>query len=538
VCVGTDVKAPGESPGRQRWPYRSAVVVVLVGALATGGLAAASAALNSSNENRLLKLRAKEVASLITSALPNIQTPLASAAALADVTGANRSRFERLVMPYVGSGPSSQFVSMSLWQTGDVAAGPALVVGAPLELTPSPPGTAAFFARASRSRGLTVIGMLGGTHPRLGYAFSGPYTGRFVAYGESALPASRVTPIPPGDAYSDLEFAIYLGRSARSSQLLLATVLGAHLSSPRTKLSVPFGDTELTFVISPHGPLGGTLPSRLPWVLGIIGGLLTLGACVFTLQLIRGRRGAQQLAEENRQLYAEQQGISQVLQHALLPDTLPELDGLELSARYEAGVHGIDVGGDWYDLISLDRDRLLLVIGDVSGRGLRAATSMASMRFAIHYAAQDDPPEVFLTKLSAMRRLTVNHQIATVSCAVINVRTREIRLTSAGHLPLLLVSDGRSEFVAGEVGLPIGVDSNPRYVSTTVIAPPGATLLGFTDGLIERRGEVIDDGLERLRRAAANGGGTLEEVVDRVLADVRGTDSEDDTVIAGMRWLS
>lgn len=512
--------------------------MLIVGALATGALTAVSSALNSSNEHRLLKLRAKEIASLLTTALPDIQTPLASGAALADATGGNPSRFVRLVSPYVGAGAGRQFVSISLWRAGDVAAGPVAVAGVPPELTASMPGAGAILARASRSHGLTVTGLLGRSQPRIGYAFTGPQAGPYVAYGESALPASRVTALPPGAAYSDLDFAIYLGASARASRLLVATVRGGRLPSPRTTVSSPFGDSALTFVISPRGPLGGTLPQRLPLVIAIIGGLLTLGACALTVQLIRGRRSAQHLAEENRRLYAEQQGISQVLQHALLPDTLPKLEGIEMSARYESGVHGIDVGGDWYDLIDLDEERLLLVIGDVSGRGLRAATSMASMRFAIHYAAQGDPPEVFLSRLSTMRRLTANGQIATVTCAVINVRTREISVTSAGHLPLLLVGDGRSEFVKSQVGLPVGVDHEPRYVSTRITAPPGATLLGFTDGLVERRGEVIDEGLERLRHAASNGSGTLEQLVDRVLTDVRGSDSEDDTVIAGIRWLS
>ncbi|HLY35836.1 MAG TPA: hypothetical protein VKU35_03905, partial [Candidatus Limnocylindria bacterium] len=223
------------------------MVVLVVGALATGGLAWASAALNSSNEHRLLRLRAKEVASALTTALPEIQTPLASAVALADVTAGNRRRFIRLVSPYVGIGPSRQFVSISLWRAADASAGPAAVAGLPPELSPSAPTTAAFFAHASRSHGLSVMGMLGGSQPRIGYAYAGPTAGPFVAYGEGALPPNRLTAIPAGAAFSDLDFAVYLGTSVRPSQLLVATIRGARLPSPRTVVSLPFGDSALTF---------------------------------------------------------------------------------------------------------------------------------------------------------------------------------------------------------------------------------------------------------------------------------------------------
>ena len=115
------------------------------------------------------------------------------------------------------------------------------------------------------------------------------------------------------------------------------------------------------------------------------------------------RRSLERIAEENRRLYSEQRTIAQTLQHALLPEALPKIQGVETGARYEAGVEGVDIGGDWYDLIALDDHRLLLVVGDVSGRGVRAAATMASLRYAIHaYAAQNDPPATILTKLSKL----------------------------------------------------------------------------------------------------------------------------------------
>ena len=155
-----------------------------------------------------------------------------------------------------------------------------------------------------------------------------------------------------------------------------------------------------------------------------------------------------EIADENRRLYSEQRSIAQTLQHALLPERLPKIRGVETSARYEAGVEGVDIGGDWYDLIALDDHRLLLVVGDVSGRGVRAAATMASLRYAIHaYAAQNDPPATILTKLSKLVNVGATGQLATILCALIDVEAHELTVTSAGHLPPLLISDGTGTFI-------------------------------------------------------------------------------------------
>ena len=121
-----------------------------------------------------------------------------------------------------------------------------------------------------------------------------------------------------------------------------------------------------------------------------------------------------------------------------------------------------------------------------AARMRRAAAAMASVRSAIQYAAQTDAPEVFLPQLSGLRSLRDQGMLATVLCVVIDLHEQRIRVTSAGHLPPLLVEDGRSQFLQSEVGLPIGVDTNAAYVSTSFPVPDGAYLFAFTDGLIER----------------------------------------------------
>ena len=164
---------------------------------------------------------------------------------------------------------------------------------------------------------------------------------------------------------------------------------------------------------------------------------------------------------------------------------------------------------------------------------------MASLRYAVRaYAAQGDAPAVLLSKLSGLLNVNADGQIATVLCAMIDAPAYEMTVTNAGHLPALLIRNGRAELVPGEVGLPVGVDPDARYESTTVAVPAGATLLVFTDGLVERRGETIDTGLERLRARVSDNPATLDELLTQVVDEQREEGATDDTAIAAIRWLS
>jgi serine phosphatase RsbU (regulator of sigma subunit) len=420
------------------------------------------------------------------------------------------------------------------------------MVGATPVLAASPGRAAAVFDRAARSGKLSVIGLLSSPRPRLGYAFTSPgLSGHFVTYAESALPANRRSRFQSTSAFADLDYALYLGRSQAGPDLLVTDLKKLPMRGRHASISIPFGDSALTFVVSPRRPLGGTFAQRLPWAVGILGLLLSLGAGALTMRMIDRRNHAQrlassleQIADENQRLYSEQRLISRTLQNALLPEALPKIPGVETGARYESGVEGIDVGGDWYDLIALDDHRLLLVVGDVSGRGVRAAATMASLRFAIHaYAAQDDPPDTILTKLSRLVDVTTSGQLATILCALVDVRAHRLTVTSAGHLPPLLLSNGSGTFVHTEVGVPIGVSAGVSYTSTSLDTPRAATLLAFTDGLVERRGESIDNGLARLQRAATANHADLDELLDRLIKDLREDGGDDDTAIAALRWL-
>ena len=225
------------------------------------------------------------------------------------------------------------------------------------------------------------------------------------------------------------------------------------------------------------------------------------------------------------------------MQHSLLPDRIPDVPGLDMSFRYLPGAGGVDIGGDWYDAMPLDDDRLMITVGDVSGRGLGAGTVMASLRYSIRaFASQGDMPAAVLTKLTRLLDLGHDRHFATVLCAVVDIAGRTITIANAGHPnPLLIDADG-IRFIDTRVGVPIGVTRDAVYETVTAPIPPQSTLLAYTDGLFERRGESVDDGLERLRATASGTTGSLEDLLTHIVNTQSHEISDDDTAILGVRW--
>jgi serine phosphatase RsbU (regulator of sigma subunit) len=300
---------------------------------------------------------------------------------------------------------------------------------------------------------------------------------------------------------------------------------------------VDFGDSKLLVVMTPTKQLGGLLLARLWWILGILGLVLTFGAATLVGRLSRRRQVAESLAAENAQLYAEQRTVAQTLQHSLLAEAFPEIEGLEFGARYVAGVEGIDIGGDWYDVNRVDQNHILIVVGDVSGRGLEAATMMASLRFSARaYGAESHSPGTILTKLSALASVARDGHFATVLCGLLDITTGRVTVANAGHpVPLLVTSTG-AEFVQTPIGVPVGVGRGSTYEEVEFTFPRGSTLLLYTDGAIERRGERLDVGLQRLQDVSAGAEGSLEDVLDTIVRGVLAEGAEDDTAMLGVRW--
>ena len=511
---------------------------LLVGLLVTAALTLISQDQYARNEKRLLHLRVRDAGALIAESLPGLQTPLASAAALADATNGNPQRFMRFAAAYVGRGPG-RLASLSLWKLSAPEKGPLAVIGLPPKLAQSQSVAAAFLAAAARHPELDVIGLLSGPDPRVGFAFAQPsVTGGYAVYGENRLPTSRRSRLQGSNQFAGLHYAIYLGADQDPGRLLVSDVARPPLPGRTDHVMVPFGSTAYTLAMSTERPLSGSLPQQLPWIIAIVGVLLSLAAAAVAGVLVHRRRSAERRASENRALYTEQRSIAQTLQHALLPSRLAQLPGVQTSGRYEAGELGVDVGGDWYDVIDLGERRLLVVIGDVTGRGLAAAATMARWRFAIQAYAQEshDPAEI-LSKLSGMMSVAEGAQLATILCAAIDVDDRTISVASAGHLPPLLLHNGDGQFVESPTGLPIGIEP-VAYQAVTITAPPAATLIAFTDGLVERRGEHLDRSLDRLRQAAIGHEVPLPELLRTLVVDLQGDGAQDDIAIVGLRWTS
>ncbi|MET8353870.1 MULTISPECIES: PP2C family protein-serine/threonine phosphatase [unclassified Micromonospora] len=219
------------------------------------------------------------------------------------------------------------------------------------------------------------------------------------------------------------------------------------------------------------------------------------------------------------------------LQRSLLPTHLPDAPGVDMAARYVPG-HDAGVGGDWYDVFTLPSGWLGVVIGDVSGHGLRSAVVMGRLRSALRaYALVCDDPATALTLLDRKIQHFETGNLATVLYAMISPDRTVIRVSLAGHLQPVLAGPGHpAETLQIPVDLPLGVGSRqPARRCTDVAFPSDALLICYTDGLVERRGEVIDVGIDRL--CAAVEPGLAEEVCARVMTTLAGEQATDDIAL-------
>ncbi|MFF3851107.1 SpoIIE family protein phosphatase [Streptomyces sp. NPDC002328] len=215
------------------------------------------------------------------------------------------------------------------------------------------------------------------------------------------------------------------------------------------------------------------------------------------------------LGLDNTRLHAAQADIATALQRALLTD-LPEVDGIELAAHYQPAQHTAEVGGDWYDAFLLDDGDLAVVIGDVTGHDIQAASRMSELRNMLRALTVDRPEE---TPGQILRRLDTAQARLTLADSATAVLTRLRRTAGgawqaswsvAGHPPpLLITADGATTYLTGAHSMLLGLRPTAERPTTHTRLPEGATLLLYTDGLVESRTRSLDDGMTRLRQHAA-----------------------------------
>jgi phosphoserine phosphatase RsbU/P len=233
----------------------------------------------------------------------------------------------------------------------------------------------------------------------------------------------------------------------------------------------------------------------------------------------------------------EDHAAAVALQLSLVPSALPGVRGAEIAGRYVPGSG--HVGGDWYDAFVLPSGQLGMVVGDVAGSGLSAAVIMGRIRSALRaYALEFPGPADVLRKLDRkMQYFEEGDVMATVSYAVLDTDSGQLAISSAGHLPPVIAAPGQRGAVAEiAVDPPIGVVDAARRRVTTLALAPGAVLCLFTDGLVERRDEPIDDGITRLCQAVTPG--PPEGVCVSVMRALVGRQYPgDDIALLVLRWL-
>ncbi|MDE3206938.1 MAG: SpoIIE family protein phosphatase [Acidobacteriota bacterium] len=249
-----------------------------------------------------------------------------------------------------------------------------------------------------------------------------------------------------------------------------------------------------------------------------------------TVAVIAGRAA---LAIDNALLYEQERTAAEILQRSLLPDVLPETRGLRSAARYRPGGARNEVGGDWYDLLPLGQGKVAVVMGDVMGRGIPAASIMGQLRNGLRMLAlQGVGPAEALGLLNRLLGADLDSPLATVAYGVIDLDGRTLTLANAGHLPPLLRRATSCRFLDEGGGLPLGAVAGARYGTSEYRLEPGDTLILYTDGLIEERGRNLDDGLARLLEVAAGlGSGRPDEVCDGLIESFRRVSDEDDTAV-------
>lgn len=524
---------PASRAGQPLRRHKAALWVVLVGAVVTAVLTWVAAAASTRTEARLLRTQVRQAAAVLQLDASSLQRPLAEAAELAVTHPADFVSYADGVVA-----PGKGFASMSLWRLHRGRYLPVAGVGTPVVPAASERSVQAMLLRARAAHGLGVLGLLGRRPGALVYGFVAVAgDGQMATVGVQPLPAHRVVHPPPGSAFSELDYAIYLGRHADPSQLLLTTTARPLPAADSTQATIPFGDGDLFLVASAVGWLGGSLAYWLPIALAVAGAVLTGAAALLVDRVVRRRREAERLAEEVGRLYGEQRGLAETLQQALLPDAPAAPPGLDVAVRYAPGTAGMEVGGDWYDVVPLGPGRLLAVVGDVSGRGVEAARVMAALRFGLRaYAAEDAPLATLVGKVAGLIDVNRDGHFATLLAVAVEVGTRRCEIVNAGHLPPLLVSEGGSRYLEVTPAPPIGV-AGITYEASVHVLPPVATLVAYTDGLVERRRDGLDPGMEALAAVGAAHRGDLESLVGAVLRELAPAGG-DDTAILALRWQS
>jgi hypothetical protein len=523
-------------PSWRRSLRPASVFALLIMLLITGGAAWLVHAALRDQERRLLKERSSEIGLVLTQAINAIPAGLAEQGAALRYSSRPTEAYRQVADRAVKAGPGKLTFAW-LRRTPDgrgyvvlAAAGDGLQVGQIV----SDSRTATF--DRTRTTNLIVPTPIVGPDRRLGFALGSPAAPPgTVLYREAALGPAVTPPRQASSApFAELEVAIYGAPTADTSQVITATTPNLPLRGEIRRATLAAGDAKWLVVVRPRSPLVGALAAQAVWLtlgVGLLGALLV----AIVVETAARRRDAA-LA-----LYGAEHQVAETLQRSLLP-RLPSLPGLDVAARYLASGVGQQVGGDWFDVFPVAGDRVGLVVGDVIGHDLEAASAMAQIRASLRaYAVDGAPPAEVITRLDRLVDALALTQLVTVVYGLLDPPaadgTRRLRYTNAGHLaPLLRRADGRVDTLDGGESVVLGAPIAADHTQGVAVLEPGSVLVMFTDGLVEVPGESLEERLLRLTDTVArHTDPAAETLCDTVLAGMSPQTLRDDIALLAVR---
>jgi phosphoserine phosphatase RsbU/P len=288
-------------------------------------------------------------------------------------------------------------------------------------------------------------------------------------------------------------------------------------------------------------------PTQAARLFGVaLGGLIAVAVCRSRLERedqLQQLGVSTALAQEQARGAQDMAGLAEWLQRSLLTPPPPVAE-LEIAAAYAPAADHVKIGGDWYDVFPAPGDRTLVVIGDVAGHDGAAAATMAQVRNVLRGMGQVllAPPATLLTALDRAVRSFLPTVMATMIVIEISHLGRNsgplvLRWSNAGHPPPLLISgeDGTAQLLEREPDLLLGVDPNTRRADHELVLYQGDTVVLYTDGLVERRGATLDEGLARLRDVAEEEAGLPLDKLCEVLLVACTERPDDDIAVLALR---
>ncbi|MFF9012900.1 SpoIIE family protein phosphatase [Streptomyces sp. NPDC014870] len=239
-------------------------------------------------------------------------------------------------------------------------------------------------------------------------------------------------------------------------------------------------------------------------------------------------------------LYEQDHDLAEGLQQAMLPRRIPDVPGAQIAVRYRSARLGRDIGGDWYDIIPLPGGRVGAVIGDVQGHDTHASAVMGQLRIVLRaYAAEGHSPATVMARASVFLHELDTERFATCTYVEADLTTGILNVVRAGHVdPLLQDTDGSCRRLPVDGGLPLGLSAEFArldYPATTLELSPGQTLLLYTDGLVEKPGADLDEGLRWLSSLVRGGPRDLQQLADHLCEVVDERGGEDDVALLLLR---